>query len=62
MQSGYVQRGEYVMPRQGKSTEWFVSHNFEKDCEMLNQPIESQHLVWNATVQQAKAKGKPKAA
>lgn len=62
LQSGYVQRGEYVMPRQGKSTEWFVSHNFEKDSEMLSQPIESQHLVWNATAQQAKAKGKPKAA
>ena len=38
MRSGYVQRGDWVLPRQGKSTEWFVSHNFEKDEAMYNLP------------------------
>ncbi|MEG0481819.1 MAG: NAD(P)/FAD-dependent oxidoreductase [Acinetobacter sp.] len=62
MQSGYVQRGDWVLPRQGKSTEWFVSHNFEKDAEMYSLPIESQHLVWVKEGQQSKSKGKSKAA
>ena len=62
MRSGYVQRGDWVLPRQGKSTEWFVSHNFEKDEAMYNLPIESQHLVWTTAVQQPKAKAKSKVA
>ncbi|MEG2432684.1 MAG: NAD(P)/FAD-dependent oxidoreductase [Acinetobacter sp.] len=62
MQSGYVQRGDWVLPRQGKTMEWFVSHNFEKDAEMYSLPIESQHLVWGATTPSVKAKGKSKAA
>ena len=62
MQSGYVQRGDWVLPRQGKTTEWLVTHNFEKDAEMYSLPIESQHLVWGATTPSVKAKGKSKAA
>jgi hypothetical protein len=62
MQSGYVQRGDWVLPRQGKSSEWFVSHNLEKDTEMYNLPIESQNLVWVAAAQQSKAKAKSKVA
>ena len=62
MRSGYVQRGDWVLPRQGKSTEWFVSHNFEKDEAMYNLPFESQHLVWTTAVQQPKAKAKSKVA
>ncbi|WP_265735180.1 flavin-containing monooxygenase [Acinetobacter sp. ACNIH2] len=62
MRSGYVQRGDWVLPRQGKSTEWFVSHNFEKDEAMYNLPIESQHLVWTSAAQQPKAKAKSKVA
>lgn len=50
MQSGYIQRGDHVLPRQGKSAEWFVSHNLEKDIEMYNTPIESPHLRWTKTV------------
>lgn len=62
MRSGYVKRGDWVLPRQGKSTEWFVSHNFEKDEAMYNLPIESQHLVWSSAAQQPKAKAKSKVA
>lgn len=62
MRSGYVQRGDWVLPRQGKSTEWFVSHNFEKDEAMYNLPIESQHLVWTSAAQQPKVKAKSKVA
>lgn len=51
MQSGYIQRGDGVLPRQGKSTEWFVSHNLEQDTEMYSTPIESQYLVWSKATQ-----------
>lgn len=62
MQSGYIQRGDWVFPRQGKSEDWFVCHNLEKDTKMYQQPIENQHLVWTQAGQQSKAKGKSKAA
>jgi cation diffusion facilitator CzcD-associated flavoprotein CzcO len=63
MQSGYVQRGDWVLPRQGKSEDWFVSHNLEKDKTMFSQPIDSPHLVWlKKSEQQTKAKAKSKAA
>lgn len=63
MQSGYVQRGDWVLPRQGKSEDWFVSHNLEKDKTMFSQPIDSPHLVWlKKSEQQNKAKAKSKAA
>ena len=60
MQSGYVQRGDWVLPRQGKSSEWFVSHNLEKDTEMFNQSVDSPNLVWSVVLE--KPKGKVKAA
>lgn len=62
MQSGYIQRGDWVLPRQGKSSEWFVSHNLEKDTEIYSQSIESQNLVWSAATQQPKTKTKIKVA
>ena len=62
MQSGYIQRGDWVLPRQGKSAEWFVSHNLEKDTEIYSQSIENHHLVWSATTQQPKVKTKIKVA
>lgn len=47
LQSGYVQRGDHTLPRQGKSKEWFVSHHLETDTEMFKQDIESPDLVWS---------------
>ncbi|WP_238468872.1 flavin-containing monooxygenase [Paraburkholderia tagetis] len=35
LQSGYVQRGQDVLPRQGRTLPWRVLHNFEADREML---------------------------
>lgn len=49
LQSGYVQRGDGVMPRQGRSTEWLVTHNFEKDSAMFGQAIDASALVWTHT-------------
>ncbi|MFC3902436.1 Predicted flavoprotein CzcO associated with the cation diffusion facilitator CzcD [Acinetobacter marinus] len=49
LQSGYVQRGDGVMPRQGRSTEWLVTHSFEKDSAMFGQAIDASALVWTHT-------------
>jgi cation diffusion facilitator CzcD-associated flavoprotein CzcO len=35
LRSGYVQRGQGALPRQGRSGVWRVEHNFEMDREML---------------------------
>ncbi|PCE32431.1 flavin-containing monooxygenase [Burkholderia ubonensis] len=35
LQSGYVQRGQGVLPRQGQALPWRVLHNLEADREML---------------------------
>jgi len=35
LQSGYVQRGQSVLPRQGRALPWRVLHNLEADREML---------------------------
>lgn len=35
LQSGYVQRGQGVLPRQGRGLPWRVLHNLEADRKML---------------------------
>lgn len=62
LQAGYVLRGCHELPRQGKSKDWFVSHNYEVDSEMFAQSLESPGLVWSTEAKQIKAKGKIKAA
>ncbi|WP_193164514.1 flavin-containing monooxygenase [Microbulbifer hainanensis] len=41
LQSGYVARGNQVLPRQGKRYPWRILNNYEKDAEiLLTHPIE----------------------
>ncbi len=45
LNSGYVQRGAPVLPRQGRELPWRVSNHYERDCEMLlRQPVEDPAL------------------
>ncbi|MNF16892.1 putative FAD-containing monooxygenase MymA [compost metagenome] len=45
MQSGYVQRGNAVLPRQGRSLPWRVTNDLKIDRDMLlKQPIEDTAL------------------
>ncbi len=54
--SGYVQRGNAVMPRQGKRTPWKVVNSYFRDREMIrNSPVEDGILEFGGerNVQQA---------
>ncbi|RMH82367.1 NAD(P)/FAD-dependent oxidoreductase [Pseudomonas sp. AOB-7] len=45
LQSGYIKRGEAILPRQGRGWPWRVLHDFERDRAMLlGQPIEDAAL------------------
>ena len=45
LQSGYIKRGESILPRQGRSLPWRVLHNLERDRQMLlGEPIEDTAL------------------
>lgn len=45
LSSGYVQRGDSTLPRQGSKYPWQVTHHFGRDSEMLlNQPVEDPLL------------------
>ncbi|MDX7986314.1 NAD(P)/FAD-dependent oxidoreductase [Xenorhabdus sp. 12] len=47
LQSGYIKRGDESLPRQGRSPNWHVSHNYEKDIEILiKQPVDDAALKW----------------
>ncbi|MEN0105553.1 MAG: NAD(P)/FAD-dependent oxidoreductase [Pseudomonas sp.] len=47
MQSGYVQRANAVLPRQGRNLPWKVTNDIKIDRDLLlNQPIEDQVLVF----------------
>lgn len=48
LSSGYVKRGDDVMPRQGKQGAWFVTHHYEKDCEIFGEPLDDKALNWAA--------------
>ncbi|TCN25301.1 cation diffusion facilitator CzcD-associated flavoprotein CzcO [Sinorhizobium americanum] len=47
MQSGYVQRGNAVLPRQGLYAPWRVTNNYNADkSALLSEPIEDDALVF----------------
>ncbi|MBC8945681.1 MULTISPECIES: flavin-containing monooxygenase [Xenorhabdus] len=46
LQSGYVKRGEDALPRQGRSPNWQVSHDYQKDKQVLRQPVDDPALEW----------------
>ena len=48
MQSGYVQRGDAVLPRQGRDAPWRVVMDYNFDGAMLGQPIEDDALSFQA--------------
>ncbi|WP_338804117.1 NAD(P)/FAD-dependent oxidoreductase [Xenorhabdus griffiniae] len=46
LRSGYVRRGESGLPRQGRSQNWHVSHDYKKDKEVFGQSINDTALRW----------------
>ncbi|CDH05898.1 putative monooxygenase, flavin-binding family [Xenorhabdus bovienii str. oregonense] len=46
LQSGYVRRGDEGLPRQGRSPNWHVPHDYKKDKEVLGQPVNDTALRW----------------
>ena len=45
LSSGYVQRGDAILPRQGSKYPWHVSHHYGRDTDvLLNQPIDDEWL------------------
>ncbi|AYA41667.1 NAD(P)/FAD-dependent oxidoreductase [Xenorhabdus nematophila] len=46
LQAGYVKRGDGGLPRQGRSPNWHVSHDYKKDKEVLGQPVDDTALRW----------------
>ena len=47
LQAGYVQRGDAVLPRQGRALPWRVLHHLEHDRRMFRQPIDDTALEWS---------------
>ncbi|OTA19051.1 putative monooxygenase [Xenorhabdus beddingii] len=46
LQSGYVKRSGAGLPRQGRSPNWSVPHDYKKDKEVLGQPLDDTALRW----------------
>ncbi|SFN69099.1 flavin-containing monooxygenase [Xenorhabdus japonica] len=46
LRSGYVKRSDKDLPRQGRSPNWHVPHDYKKDKEVLGQPIDDVALKW----------------
>ncbi|MDC9590296.1 NAD(P)/FAD-dependent oxidoreductase [Xenorhabdus sp. XENO-10] len=46
LRSGYVKRGDKGLPRQGRSPNWHVPHDYKKDKEVLGQPVDDVALKW----------------
>ncbi|MBD2809718.1 NAD(P)/FAD-dependent oxidoreductase [Xenorhabdus sp. Vera] len=46
LQSSYVKRSEQHIPRQGRSPNWYVSHDYKQDKEVLGQPVDDVALRW----------------
>lgn len=54
LQSGYIQRGKAVLPRQGRALPWRVLHDYERDRVMLvDEPVDDSALEFSATATQA---------
>ncbi|MGC6830405.1 flavin-containing monooxygenase [Pseudomonas aeruginosa] len=50
LQAGYVQRGDSVLPRQGRGLPWRVLHHLEQDRVMFGQPVDDAALDWSKAV------------
>ena len=48
LQSGYVHRGQDVMPRQGLKLPWKILMNYDKDCRMLLEDPIDDALLFSA--------------
>ncbi|KER03858.1 NAD(P)/FAD-dependent oxidoreductase [Photorhabdus temperata] len=46
LKSGYVKRAADSLPRQGRSSTWQVPHDYKKDKQVLEQPIDDAALKW----------------
>ncbi len=46
LNSGYVKRDSYLLPRQGKKLPWRVLHNYTKDKKIFKKAIEDRPLEW----------------
>ncbi|CDL83967.1 flavin-containing monooxygenase [Xenorhabdus szentirmaii] len=47
LQPGYVKRADEGLPRQGRSPNWHVPHDYKKDVEVLiKQPVDDAALKW----------------
>ena len=52
LSSGYIQRGDSTLPRQGSKHPWQVTQHLGKDTEMLlKQPIEDSWLQFSAPIE-----------
>ncbi|MFA0810205.1 hypothetical protein [Microbulbifer epialgicus] len=48
LNSGYVQRGNHILPRQGNKYPWRLLNNYEEDSKiLLNNPIEDPFLFFD---------------
>ncbi|WP_425055712.1 flavin-containing monooxygenase [Pseudomonas abyssi] len=55
LQSGYVQRGNTILPRQGRSAPWRLLNAYERDREMLlEEPVEDTMLELTERTRAAK--------
>lgn len=53
LQSGYVQRAEHLLPRQGTKQPWLMTHDYKTDRNTLrNTPIEDGFLELDTTARQ----------
>ncbi|WP_426578311.1 flavin-containing monooxygenase [Xenorhabdus stockiae] len=46
LKSSYVKRSGDALPRQGRSENWRVSHDYQKDKQVLRQPVDDPALEW----------------
>lgn len=56
LQSGYIQRGKAVLPRQGRDLPWRVLHDYERDRVMLiDEPVEDSALEFSGRPAQTRS-------
>ncbi|MBS9425129.1 flavin-containing monooxygenase [Photorhabdus caribbeanensis] len=46
LRAGYVKRAKDLLPRQGYSSTWRVPHDYKKDKQVLEQPVDDAALKW----------------
>jgi len=58
LSSGYVQRGNGTLPRQGSRYPWQVSHHYGRDSQMLlKQPLEDAWLNFSGPPEPRRSRG-----